>query len=54
MMFDLEILCIFISVVEMGSFFKVVECLCKIMVIISYCIKLLEENIGVGLFFCIM
>lgn len=53
-MFDLEILWIFIVVVEIGSFLKVVERLCKIMVTISYCIKFLEENIGVVLFFCMI
>lgn len=53
-MFDLEILWIFIAVVEIGSFLKAVERLCKITATISYRIKFLEENIGVALFFCMI
>ncbi|HFG9584321.1 TPA: HTH-type transcriptional activator AllS [Salmonella enterica subsp. enterica serovar Victoria] len=50
-MFDPETLRTFISVAETGSFSKAAERLCKTTATISYRIKLLEENTGVGLFF---
>ncbi|MDI4740158.1 LysR family transcriptional regulator, partial [Salmonella enterica subsp. enterica serovar Kentucky] len=40
----------FISVAETGSFSKAAERLCKTTATISYRIKLLGENTGVGLF----
>lgn len=47
-MFDPETLRTFISVAETGSFSKAAERLCKTTATISYRIKLLEENTGVG------